>query len=73
MHTQFGTRMDVLGDTAAILNSIVSNAIMGCSGDKYILTLPPGHPTEFKMATITPKRPISTLPKGTSIQWVIKR
>ena len=38
------SEIDLFADTAAILISIISKDIMGCSGGKLMCICPPGHP-----------------------------
>jgi len=54
--------MDLFGDTAAILNPVVSNSFYGMLRRQIHTNLPPEHPTiaieiaEFQMAAVSPKR-----------------
>ena len=54
--------IDLFADTAAILNSIVSNSYYGMPRGQIHINLPPGHPImsfetiEIKMAAVSAKR-----------------
>ena len=51
--------MDLFGDAAAILNSIVSNSYYGMLRVQISMHMPPEHETrEFKMAAVSLKRSI---------------
>ena len=59
------SNIDRFADTAAILISVVSKGIMGCSGGKVNMHFAPEHPIiaieaiETKMATVSAKRSMS--------------